>query len=167
MSANNVRRGPNIRFSVPFVKGKERPRVTGNGAFTPQETQIAEMQIWQAYKKASLDKYGEILEAPKGVPVHVIIKVYGTMPESAPKSKGEAEPFTQKPDADNVIKAVLDALNPKRIRKGNHVYSRHGAWIDDAQVVRVICHKVERRRMVPERTDVIVIFGNGIGESHE
>ena len=147
-----------IQFSVPFVRGKARPRVTKQGAYTPQETENAELLILAAYTRECVAKYGDILVAPRGVPVHVLIKAYEVMPDSAAKSRGDVEPFIQKPDADNIVKLVLDALNPKSKRKGKTIIMSRGAWADDAQVVRVVCTKVERKRGGAAHTDVTIIW---------
>ena len=55
-------------------------------------------------------------------------------------------PFTRKPDADNVAKSVLDALNGV-------------AWLDDAQVTHLSVRKLERRRATRARTAVRVVWG--------
>ena len=66
-------------------------------------------------------------------PVHVGIHAWFAMPASWSKKKRSAHAgryHTQKPDADNITKAVLDALTDC------------GAWVDDAQVAS--CQLVKR-----------------------
>ena len=147
-----------IQFSVPFVRGKARPRVTKCGAYNTKETENAELLILAAYTRECMAKNGDLLVAPRGVPVYVDIKAFEVMPESAPKSRGDVEPFIQKPDADNIGKLVLDALNPKSKRKGKTIIMSRGAWADDAQIVRVECSKMERRRGGRAHTDITIIW---------
>ena len=156
-----------IQFSVPFVKGKARPRVTKQGAYTPPETENAELIIFSAYTRECITKYGNLMVAPSDTPVHVLIRAYGVMPDSSAKSKGDAEPFVQKPDTDNIIKLVLDALNPKVKHVGKKTVISRGAWADDVQVVRVVCNKVERRRGACAHTDVTIIWDKNEGCTHE
>ena len=66
-------------------------------------------------------------------PVHVGIHVWFSMPFSWSKKKKAAHAgqyHWQKPDADNVVKAVLDALTDC------------GAWLDDSQVAS--CQVIKR-----------------------
>lgn len=97
-------------FTVPFCKGKQRPRFTKGHAYKTDAETLYEEAIALAFEEA----HGEM--APAGVPVSVEILA------SKKNAKREGEPFTTKPDADNIAKLVLDALNGK-------------AWRDDAQVV--------------------------------
>ena len=66
-------------------------------------------------------------------PVYVGIHVWFAMPASWSKKKQSAHAgqyHAQKPDADNVMKAVLDALTDC------------GVWVDDSQVAS--CHVIKR-----------------------
>lgn len=101
-----------ICFSVPGEPvGKGRVRVThGNGvaiAYTPEDTVIYENLVKLMYTQAARGKrFDGLVDAE-------IYAHYG-IPKSAPKKKREAmagSPCAKKPDADNVAKAVLDALN--------------------------------------------------------
>lgn len=101
--------------------GKARPRVTTHGTYTPKKTKDYEALVQREYKAQCRDIYfgtGAIA---------VMIEAYYPIPKSASKTKrqrmlsGEIRP-TVKPDADNVMKAVCDALNGI-------------AYYDDAQIV--------------------------------
>ena len=89
-------------------------------------------------------------------PLALIIDVYQSLPES--KARKVREPFTLKPDIDNIIKAVMDGLNGT-------------AYHDDKQIVLVICHKHERTtRITGEYVSYILapydeVRTNGIRES--
>lgn len=126
-----------ITFSVPIVKGKARPRVTMHGTFTPAATKRAEDAIRHEWCRVA---YGS--QAMPHVPVTVEIVTERRLPKS--KAKGiESEPDTVKPDADNVAKLVLDALNGI-------------AWADDSQVTHLEVRQHDRKRDTKERTVVTV-----------
>ena len=125
-----------ITFSVPIVKGKARPRVTRGGhAYTPAETRQAEDAIRHEWCRVA---YGA--QAMPHVPVTVEIVTERQVPKSKSVS---SEPDTFKPDADNVAKLVLDALNGI-------------AWADDSQVTRLEVRQQDRKRDTRERTVVTV-----------
>lgn len=110
------------------VQGKARPRVTMRGgharAYTPQKTKDYEGMIRYAYLAAG----GKMLDGP----VMVAVETFRSLPKSRPK-KIESEPDVYKPDGDNVLKAVLDALNGV-------------AYEDDSQVVMLSIIKWPRTR---------------------
>lgn len=94
------------------IVGKARPRMntrTGR-AYTPTNTKLYEYSLRQWF----------IREYPYFVPIETRVKVsiiaYFDIPKSTSKKK-EAEMLkgnispTKKPDADNIIKIVLDAMN--------------------------------------------------------
>lgn len=127
---------PTHSFEVPFVRGKGRvrfARATGR-TYTPDATAEA-MQIIR-------QEWGDRTGAPAGVPVTVRILTTRPMPKSRPK-KIVTEPDVYKPDADNIAKLVLDALNGI-------------AWSDDTQVTGLYVYKCNRMRNLIERTCVEV-----------
>ena len=127
-----------ITFYVPIVKGKARPRVTRQGhAYTPSETRQAEDAIRREWCRVA---YGA--QAMPHVPVTVEIVTERPLPKSTKKSI-DTEPDTVKPDADNVAKLVLDALNGI-------------AWADDSQVTHLDVRQQDRRKDAKERTVVTV-----------
>ena len=115
-------------FSVPFIEGKARPRVTKYGTFTPKKTRDQEWLVIDAFERER-DGYEA---AGKDVPVHVSIETWRPVPKSRPKSI-VSEPDTFKPDGDNIAKLILDALNGR-------------AWRDDSQVVELHVIKHDRTR---------------------
>ncbi len=128
-----------VSIAVPFVRGKGRVRfvrATGR-TYTPDKTAEAMELIRMAYAKES-----QGLMAEKGVPVRVSITTARGMPKSRPK-RVEEEPDVYKPDADNVAKLVLDALNGV-------------AWADDTQVTALTVQKFPRDRVAEEQTHIIV-----------
>ena len=141
-------RAHEVTFSVPFVAGKERPRHHGKVTYTPAKTRHFEQAIKAAYELAVADKGGTVdgYRAPRHVSVSVTIWTQRPLPKSRAKSISTEED-AYKPDADNVAKLVMDALNGV-------------AWVDDAQVDDQCTHKKYRYRDAPTRTTVHILWGN-------
>lgn len=116
------------QFIVPGApRGKQRPKVTRNGAYTPEETKRYEQKVLACY----LNEYPRMKPIRNGVNVH--ITAFFEIPKSYGKARRERilnglERPTKKPDADNIAKIILDALNGKVI-------------LDDKQVVRLTVSK--------------------------
>ena len=98
--------------------GKARPRVTTHGAYTPGRTKAAEDTIakyWMQFGGAAC-----FVGEP---PLKMLVEAFFVRP------KGTKRIFpTVKPDADNILKLVEDALNGL-------------AYLDDKQLVDVRCTK--------------------------
>lgn len=99
-----------IEFTVSGIPvGKGRPRFTKDGhAHTPQKTREYEDKVVQCWKYQS----GKGFAA--GVPLKATVTAFFTVPRSTSKKKAAAmdgTPHIKRPDADNVAKAILDALN--------------------------------------------------------
>lgn len=114
------------------AKGKARPRtVWRNGfvqTFTPKASRDYEAKIRKAYKMQANYKF------EKGTPVKMNLIIYVRVPKSYTKAKTEMAKQNQirplkKPDIDNIVKSVLDALNGV-------------AYEDDCQVVELKCKKI-------------------------
>lgn len=106
------------------IMGKARPRTVFIGGrahtYTPEKTAQTERIIRYRYKQSFTDP---LLTGA----IKVKILAYFVPPKSLPqkqKSKLYNGYYTKKPDADNIIKLVLDALNQV-------------AYMDDNQVVEV------------------------------
>lgn len=90
--------------------GKARPRLTSSGrAYTPQKTRDYEALVkWEYRSQTRAHRF------PDGTPLTVLIDARFPIPKSTPRKKALAmigAPHLKKPDADNVAKAILDALN--------------------------------------------------------
>lgn len=137
---------PYVRFSVPFCAGKARPRVTRKGhVYDGAANRAREREIAVAYGQACLERLGEVRGAMDGEDVGVSIVAHKALPRSRP-ARVESEPFTCKPDLDNIAKLVMDALNGI-------------AWADDAQVTSLSVSKADRLRDVGDYTSVSLIWG--------
>lgn len=122
-----------ISFTVPFVKGKARPRFSNGSAYTPKGTKDAELRIKTEYRHACIQAYGALQTAPEGVPVIIDIRTTRNVLSGFRRRDGDAHDDLQKPDADNIAKLVLDALNGV-------------AYEDDSQVVGLVVVKGTRVR---------------------
>jgi len=119
-------------FSIPGAPiGKGRPRVTTAGghahAYTPVKTASYEAFVAQTYK-SSFPRQNALTD-----PIDLVLRAYYPIPTSWPQSKkakalAEIIMPTVKPDLDNVIKCIADALNGV-------------AWEDDKQIVSVRAEK--------------------------
>ena len=119
-----------VRFFVPGKpKGKGRPRFSNGHPYTDAQTRGYECQIVANYRRIA-----GAFKFPEDVFLSIKIHQYMPIPKSASKAnrermvKGETYP-SAKPDLDNVIKAVLDALNGV-------------AYKDDARVVGILSRKI-------------------------
>lgn len=94
-------------------RGKQRPRFANGHAYTPRATREYEDEIRRAYQE-TCRVWGRREMFPADVPLAVDVKAYKQMPRSWSKAKKRefyCTPCQSKPDADNIAKAVLDALN--------------------------------------------------------
>ena len=131
-----------VAFEVPGNPvAKGRPRVVRVGGFTrthtPQPTIDFENRVRICAHQAGV--------RPVDGPVRLAVFAYFALPKSRHLKR---EPRTQewkttKPDLDNVVKAVKDALNSV-------------AYADDSQVVRLIAEKYTAAQGEPARTIVEV-----------
>lgn len=118
-------------FQIPGEPtGKGRPRMTTRGgklrSFTPEKTVSYESLTIAAFRSAHGG--GRLIESP----VRVMLCCRFTMPASWSEKKRKAHRgdwCCKKPDADNIAKAVCDALNGV-------------LWRDDSQVASLVVEKL-------------------------
>ena len=132
-------------------RGKGRPKFDRNGhAYTPDSTVNYEVLVKMQYQQ----KFGEMM-FPDDAMLDMRIKAYYSIPKSASKKKhaamlaGEIRP-TKKPDMDNVVKIVADALNKV-------------AYRDDTQIVDCQCRKFYSENPRVEVT-IMTIEPNSLAE---
>lgn len=120
-----------VKFTIlGEPKGKGRPRFCRNTghATTPKDTVNYETLVYMEYLKQCNE-----FRFPDDVMLDMRIKAYYSIPKSTSKKKrtamlaGEIRP-TKKPDMDNVVKIIADALNQV-------------AYRDDTQIVDCQCRK--------------------------
>lgn len=122
-----------IKFEVLGTPvGKSRPKFsTVNGhavAYTPAKTANYETLVKLSYQQ----KYAGCM-FDKDKPLRAIIRAFFPIPKSVSKKKREQMRdlrilHTKRPDVDNIVKAILDALNGV-------------AYYDDSQVAEVMISK--------------------------
>ena len=117
-----------ISFTIPGPPiAKGRPRVGKFGAYTPKKTVEYENLVRMAYVQYASDA------PPIDGYIRAEIMLYFPIPKSASKKAragmeaGAIRP-AKKPDCDNCIKSITDALNGI-------------AYKDDSQIVAVSCEK--------------------------
>lgn len=120
-----------VEFYIPGrAIPKARPRVTRGGyAYTTRTTQIFERTTQIEYRKQCGDSF-----FAEGTPLVVNIEFRFEPPKSWPKKKRDAAIRrriypTSRPDLDNLIKSITDALNGV-------------AYKDDSQIVAVVSRKM-------------------------
>lgn len=129
-----------IYFSIPIkAAAKQRARFYRGRVYTPKETKSFEKEVRWHWKKSG----------KKMIPV-VATDVYIFVYLPKPKTSKNKHPIVR-PDADNMIKSILDALN-------GH------AWKDDAQITRISFNKLYAKEKEKPR---ISIFINQVNDVHE
>ena len=124
-----------LSFELPFVAGQHRPRFSSRPfphMLKPDRDAEREAEIRAAFDAAMAREGLRAPLAPRGTPVAIAIHTRRPLPKSTPKRVGSAQDVG-KPDADNVAKLVLDALN-------GHAYC------DDSQVTCLRVTKHPRTR---------------------
>ena len=127
------------------VRGQGRPRFMRSGHVHPKDEDIAyRRDLRAAYlEQVGTDGFGS-------EPVSVRISIRRPLPKSRPK-RVESEPDTYKPDADNIAKAVLDALSGL-------------AYDDDRQVVFLSVIKYSRARYGSDKDRMHVVITSACEE---
>lgn len=140
-------------FFIPGKpQGKERPRVTKYGTYTPERTKKYEELV----KHQFLEKYDKAKPISEKMPVAAFIIAYFKQPKGLTKAEreliaqGKMYP-TVKPDADNIGKAIMDSLNGL-------------AYKDDNQITDV---KVCKRFAEPGQDGKAVVFITSFAEHPE
>lgn len=113
--------------------GKARPRVVGGHAYTPDKTAAYEDRIRLAYKRAVKDRPEEERTFGMDAQLSLTVSAFYRMPKRVNKELREAmmsfrERPRKKPDLDNILKVVADALNGL-------------AYHDDSQIVSMSATK--------------------------
>lgn len=135
-----------VTFTVTAdqIRGQGRPRFAIIGG-KPRGYKADEDKAWeQTIRNAYINSSDFKDMAGFADEVHVLVKVQRKLPKTAPKSLME-QPDICKPDADNMAKSVLDALN--RV-----------AFKDDKQVTRLTVEKLPRRRVPDEIMEVTIVY---------
>ena len=112
-------------YRLGFIPVKRRPRFTRQGrAYDPPENKAEAKLIKESYK-------GPKYDGP--------VSLYVGVMKPTPKGVKKRMPFVQRPDGDNILKAVQDGLIG-------------AAYDDDNQVVLTTCRKYDREPGIYEST---------------
>ena len=115
-----------MKFVIPGEPtGKARPRVTRWGTHNTEKTILYENLVKMCYEE----------QYPMGMaytekPLYAIVSIFYGIPKSTPKKnilpmlKGEIRPC-KKPDVDNIIKVVFDALNGIAYKDDTQIFEVH------------------------------------------
>ena len=141
-------------MGVPIGKERARTVTLPNGmrrSYTPKKTKDYESLIAYEYKRQCSEFYGDMENSKLKQAVVLKIDIYFSIPKSYSKGKRLAAECnlirpTKKPDIDNVVKSVLDALNGVAYKDDTQVTElsvrkwwtadndRIDVWIDKAKV---------------------------------
>ena len=105
------------------IKGKARPRINTYTctAYTPGNTKDYEMLIKQ-YFKIKYPKYEPIQDGRVSVKIVAYFKIpKGTNKKNTESMLNGSISPTKKPDIDNIIKIILDALNKMAFNDDNQI----------------------------------------------
>lgn len=140
-----------VTFSVTAeqIRGQGRPRFAIIGG-KPRGYKADEDRAWESAIRAAYFGSASFKDmAGFADEVHILVQTKRKLPDSAPK-RLMAEPDIHKPDADNIGKSVLDALN--RV-----------AFKDDRQVTRLTVEKMPRTRRDDELLEVTIVYYAEVG----
>lgn len=133
-----------VEFEVlgePVAKGRPKFSMTTGRTYTPAKTVNYENLVKLSYQAQIGNKM-----IAAGIPIEMKIEAYFGIPQSKSKKQkremAEKKIFpTKKPDADNLIKSICDALNCV-------------AFYDDSQVVKITVNK-----FYGEEPKVVIMIG--------
>lgn len=131
-----------IKLTIPGEPvAKGRPRVTQFGTYTPTKTKNYETLVRELY----IIQHGQTLLDGE---LSVDIKAYFTIPKSTSKKKKEQmidksiRPI-KKPDLDNVMKSITDALNEIAYKDDSQIVSASiSKYYSEEPRVEVLINKI-------------------------
>ena len=99
-------------------QGKDRPRFAQGRTFTTKKTELAEGEVRRKWEEAGEPRL------PDDTPLRLEVVLYVARPGSHFKKDGTlsasgarfTRPINRKPDVDNAVKLVMDALNGRAYR---------------------------------------------------
>lgn len=107
-----------IKFTVQGTpQPKQRPRVTSRGTYTPARTKDYEKIVGWSYAAAG----GKMMSGA----IEVRVNAYFCIPKSR-KDVSVGDWHLQRPDLDNVVKIVKDALNGIAYKDDSQVVVEYG-----------------------------------------
>ena len=131
---------PSLSISVPGKAASGRPRIKagGRGMYN-----VKPVRDWMNHTR-SMAVAQVANQIPKPVPIGIMMNFYLPWPKGTPKAKALTYgPHPERPDIDNLMKPVLDAL------------SEAGLWGDDSQIDTLGAQKWRCPRG-QERAEIVV-----------
>lgn len=137
-----------IRMIIPGEPvAKGRPRVTRWGTHTPAKTKNYETLVREIY-------IVQHNQPPMEGELFLELKAYFSIPKSASKKKQaamiseEIRP-TKKPDIDNLVKTVTDALNTLAYKDDSQIVQASvGKYYSEQPRVEIIIQEIEKGEIV-------------------
>lgn len=137
-----------IYFTIkgaPVAKGRPRFRNTGKfiSTYTPKKTLNAERDIRKCFEEQH-----PTLGLPLKGPIALTVRFYMPIPASLSKKKQDElkmKEHVKKPDLDNLVKTVCDALNGY-------------VWHDDSEIAWILTTKTYPDEVGKERTVVRIEY---------
>lgn len=113
---------------------KQRPRFgRGGRVYTPKET--------KDYEKLIRKKAAYCFNDPLQGPVRLLVEFH-LGPQKSLKNKLIGKPHVQRPDGDNLIKAVKDALNGVWYEDDSQVFDCRVVKLYGKHKIRIICEGI-------------------------
>lgn len=117
----------NVTFTPEKIKGKDRPRYRRVGKFVQTYTTKSTKCFELGLREQFLEQVGSIYGMYDGR-IEMYIEIYIAMPKSWSnrlKTTMNGTSHTNKPDIDNIIKAILDSLNGLAYNDDKNICSIH------------------------------------------
>jgi Holliday junction resolvase RusA-like endonuclease len=130
----------NLKIEIPGLAAPKSVSITRYGSYNNKR-----VKEWMTYITTSVLPYSP-RKAPKGVPVSISVLVWLPWPKKTPKKVMLKDPYAfhvKKPDADNLLKPIVDSL------------TNAGLWEDDNQISKMF---VEKRNCPPGEERVVVFI---------
>lgn len=132
-------------------QGKARPRVVGGHAYTPHKTESYEHAIRTAYRAAVIDRLPGDRSFESDQPLMLRVICFYKVPTRVTKARRASmisfvEKPRKKPDIDNVLKVIADALNGLAYKDDSQIVTMYGTkyWGEVPGVVIELSAEVGR-----------------------
>jgi Holliday junction resolvase RusA-like endonuclease len=137
---------PKIEVTVPGLAAPKSIRIVMKNGH-PSMANNKKVRAWMDEVRWAAHPIVQGMTPPdKGTPVGIMVDVYLPWQKATPKKVAAADgAHVQKPDADNLLKPIMDAL------------SEAGLWTDDNQVDRIFLQKW-RCPIGQERAEIVVTW---------
>ena len=129
-----------LKIEIPGLAAPKSVSITRHGSYNNKK-----VKEWMSYIATSVASHS-LSKAPKGIPISISVSVWLPWPKKTPKKvmlKDQYAFHVKKPDADNLLKPIVDSL------------TQAGLWEDDNQISKML---VEKRNCPPGEERVVVFI---------